>query len=57
LAEILHALGGQSWITGTDNEAFDGFETVFGPAFAAVNMAAKMTKTGAGEASLGSTSS
>ena len=57
LAEILHALGGQSWITGTDNEAFDGFETVFGPAFAAVNMAAKMTETDAGEASLGSTSS
>ncbi|NCF79565.1 MAG: DNA replication/repair protein RecF [Alphaproteobacteria bacterium] len=57
LAEILYALGGQSWITGTDNEAFEGFETVFGPAFAAVNMAAKMTETGAGEASPGSTSS
>jgi DNA replication and repair protein RecF len=38
LAEILHALGGQSWITGTDKEAFDGFDTVFGTAFATVHM-------------------
>ncbi|MCH1542408.1 MAG: DNA replication/repair protein RecF [Alphaproteobacteria bacterium] len=56
LAEILHALGGQSWITGTDNEAFDGFEAVFGSAFAAVTMADKINETGAGEASLGSKS-
>ena len=56
LAEILHALGGQSWITGTDNEAFDGFETVFGPAFTTINMVAKMDETSAGEASLGSKS-
>ena len=56
LAEILHALGGQSWITGTDNEAFDGFEAVFGSAFAEVTMADKINETGAGEASLGSKS-
>ena len=40
LAEILHGLGGQAWITGTDSEAFSGFETVFGAAFAAINMEA-----------------
>lgn len=40
LAEILRALGGQSWITGTDREAFDGFEAVFGDDFAAINMEA-----------------
>ena len=40
LAEILHALGGQSWITGTDEQSFDGFDAVFGDDFAALQMAA-----------------
>ena len=40
LAEILHALGGQSWITGTDEQSFDGFDAVFGDDFAALQLAA-----------------
>lgn len=40
LAEILHALGGQSWITGTDKQSFDGFDAVFGDDFAALQLAA-----------------
>jgi DNA replication and repair protein RecF len=43
LAEILHALGGQSWITGTDEQSFDGFEAVFGDDFAALHLAANQT--------------
>ena len=41
LAEILHALGGQSWITGTDEQSFDGFGAVFGDDFDALHMAAQ----------------
>ena len=40
LAEILLALGGQSWITGTDEQSFDGFDAVFGDDFAALQLAA-----------------
>ena len=40
LAEILHALGGQSWITGTDEQSFEGFDAVFGDDFAALQLAA-----------------
>ena len=36
LADILAALGGQSWITGTDREMFGGFETAFGARLSAV---------------------
>ena len=43
LAEILHALGGQSWITGTDEQSFDGFDAVFGDDFAALQLAAHQT--------------
>ena len=44
LAEILHALGGQSWITGTDEHSFDGFDAVFGDDFAALHLAAHQAR-------------
>jgi DNA replication and repair protein RecF len=44
LAEILHALGGQSWITGTDEQSFDGFDAVFGDDFAALQLAANQAQ-------------
>ena len=46
LAEILHALGGQSWITGTDEQSFDGFDAVFGDDFAATTGRQSCSVTG-----------
>ena len=40
LAEILSALGGQSWITGTDSDMFGGFEAAFGERYSGLEMTA-----------------
>ena len=38
LADILAALGGQSWITGTDSEMFASFQSAFGPRYSGIEM-------------------